>query len=66
LARQCAERALEPAVWIARCSQRLCDLLPDWPPARLGMRAAALWRVADCMPPEEAADIASAWWSGAD
>lgn len=64
LARQCAERAVAQEVWIDRCTRRLCDLLPGWAPARLRVRAAALWRVADCLPPEEAAEIASAWWAG--
>jgi len=64
LARQCAETAVAQPAWIDRCTQRLCDLMPHWLPAQLSVRAAALWRIADCMPPEEAAEIASTWWAG--
>lgn len=59
---QLLEQRLPHTLWIDRCARRLCALLPDRSRSELGSRAAALCLIADCLPPEEAADIAAGWW----
>lgn len=58
------EQPLPEAEWIEGCLRALRELLPTWSACELASRASVLWLMANCMAPQEAAEIAATWWGG--